>query len=200
MLQAHYHLDTSIILQNIPHTSLLTDVWFTLVCTMRSSTTQLFRSAVFSSFLKDKIHKIPSCNWGCRNMCIPPRTPLRSAASPLKSELACSQTTHQGFPSFCLVLADGATTGEKKKKKPRKQYSGERPDERNPWTCLIHQAVADIFWKEQLQHRLPCWFVQGGLTPAEPQQEEGEEHPTSTHSISPYGSFAFGVIPCPEPC
>lgn len=83
----------------------------------------------------------------------------------------------------------------KKKKKPRKQYSGERPDERNPWTCLIHQAVADSFWKERLQHRLPCWFMQGGLTPAEPQQEEGEEHPTSTHTISPHTSFSLGLSP-----
>jgi len=31
------------------------------------------------------------------------------------------------------------------KKKPRKQNSGELPDEEKAGTCLIHQAVAGIF-------------------------------------------------------
>lgn len=98
MLQAHYHLDTSIIAQNILHTSPPIDVW----CSHIWCTAPVQLSSV-PSFLKDEKEKIPSCNQELRTC-----TPLHSAAFPLKSEEPQhSEATHQGFPSFCLDFADG---------------------------------------------------------------------------------------------
>lgn len=37
---------------------------------------------------------------------------------------------------------------QQQKKKPRKQNSGELPDEEKAGTCLIHQAVAGIFGRK----------------------------------------------------